>query len=67
MPDGSRRRQFSPNTAKRRRYAIHRARRFARRFAAKEWTDDQETITRRRSHDERVCGLTLTRAALEPV
>jgi hypothetical protein len=32
MPDGKRKRRHSPNRAKRTWYAIHRARRFARRF-----------------------------------
>jgi hypothetical protein len=32
MPDGTRKRRFSSNVAKRRYYAEHRARRFRRRF-----------------------------------
>ena len=32
MPDGKRKRRHSPNPAKRRWYAQHRARRFIRRF-----------------------------------
>ena len=32
MPDGKRKRRFSANLSKRRYYAAHRARRFARRF-----------------------------------
>ena len=32
MPDGSRRRRFSPNKARRQWYALHRSRRFNRRF-----------------------------------
>jgi hypothetical protein len=32
MPDGSRKRRFSPNFARRQWYAQHRSRRFSRRF-----------------------------------
>ncbi len=32
MPDGSRKRRFSMNPARRRWYAIHRSQRFSRRF-----------------------------------
>ena len=32
MPDGSRKRRFSPDAVKRQWYARHRAQRFARRF-----------------------------------
>jgi len=32
MPDGKRKRRYSPDEAKRRWYALHRSRRFRRRF-----------------------------------
>lgn len=32
MPDGKRKRRFSPNLARRRWYAVHRSFRFSRRF-----------------------------------
>jgi hypothetical protein len=32
MPDGTRKRRHSPNAARRRWYAVHRARRFSRRL-----------------------------------
>jgi len=44
MPDGTRKRRYSSNRAKREWYALHRSRRWKRRFFGDDWGQPKQTI-----------------------
>jgi hypothetical protein len=53
MPDGRRKRRFSPNEARRRWYADHRSRRFCRRFG---WTNATAALAMRQVRERYAAG-----------